>query len=142
MTPAVADQGDEFEPFSKPGLPSSCWTPPDEFTVRAMAVVCVLPPPVPVTTTVAVPIVADADAVRVRVEVPEPGATIEGGLNAAVTPEGRLEADNEIAELKVADIDVEIDELEAAPWDTETADGDAEIEKSGAEVTVKARLVV
>src|SRR5262249_62094931 len=116
MTPAVADQGDEFEPFSKPGLPSNCWTPPDEFTVRAMAVECVLPPPVPVTTTVAVPTVADADAVRVRAEVPEPGAPIEGGLNAAVTPAGRLEADDEITELKGADISVEIDGRDSTPW--------------------------
>ena len=46
-----------------------------------------------------VPVVAVLLAVNVSVELPLPGAAIEVGLKLAVTPAGRPEADNEIAEL-------------------------------------------
>ena len=59
-------------------------------------------PEVPVIVTVAAPTVALAEAVSVRVEVALPFAAGVTGLveNAAVTPEGRPEALNVVAELK------------------------------------------
>jgi hypothetical protein len=88
-------------PFSKPGLPRICVVvPPAVLTVNAIVAVWVMPPPVAVTVTFVVPVVAVLLAVKVRVELPLPGAAIDVGLKLAVTPEGRPEADNEIAELK------------------------------------------
>ena len=58
------------------------------------------PPPVAVTVTFAVPVAAVLLAVKVKVELPPPGAAIDAGLNAAVTPAGSPETDNETAELK------------------------------------------
>jgi hypothetical protein len=60
------------------------------FTVKLMVVVAVSDPEVPVIVTVTVPVVAVELAVRVNVVLPAAGL----GLNAAVTPEGRPEAEN------------------------------------------------
>ena len=60
-------------------------------TVRVRVVVCVKLPDVPVTMTVDVPVCADALAVRVSVLVLVAGF----GLNDAVTPDGRPEAESE-----------------------------------------------
>ena len=59
-------------------------------------------PEVPVMVTVAVPTVALEEAVSVRVDVALPFAAGVTGLveNAAVTPAGRPEALNVVAELK------------------------------------------
>lgn len=57
-------------------------------------------PPVAVIVTFAVPVVAVLLAVKVTFELPLPGAAMEAGLKAAVTPVGNPEADNETAELK------------------------------------------
>jgi hypothetical protein len=143
ITPAVADHGDGLEdPFSNPGFPSSCWVPPDAVTVRLTEAVCVLPPPVAVIVIVAAPTAAAELADNVRVADPEPGAAIEVGLNAAVTPEGRPEADNDTAELKPPEIAVEIVVLPELPCDTEIDDGDAETEKSGLAVALTVRLTL
>src|SRR3954469_2387003 len=69
-------------------------------TVRLTVAVWVVLPPVPVMVTVEVPRVAVEETVKVTVELPEPGAAIDDGLNEAVTPDGRPEAESAIAELK------------------------------------------
>jgi hypothetical protein len=107
-----------------------------------MEAVCVLPPPVAVIVIVAAPTAADELADNVRVADPEPGAAIEAGLNAAVTPEGRPDADNDTAELKPPEIAVEMVELPEPPCDTESDDGDAETEKSGLAVALTVRLTL
>ena len=61
----------------------------EAFTVNAMLVVCVKLPEVPVTVTVTDPVAALLLAVNVTVLVPVAGF----GLNPAVTPPGRPEAD-------------------------------------------------
>jgi hypothetical protein len=61
----------------------------EAFTVSLMLVVCVKLPEVPVTVTVMVPVAALLLAVKVTVLVPVAGF----GLNPAVTPLGRPEAD-------------------------------------------------
>jgi hypothetical protein len=64
--------------------------PEEEFTVRAMVVLCVIDPEVPVTVIVVVPTVAVGDAVSVSVDVALPFAGGVTGLveNVAVTPLG------------------------------------------------------
>ena len=61
--------------------------------------VCVTPPPVPVKVTFVVPVLAVLLAEKLTVELPLPGAAMVLGLKLAVTPAGRPEADNEMAEL-------------------------------------------
>lgn len=79
-----------------------------------------------------VPVVAVLLAVKVKVELPEPGAAIDIGLNAAVTPAGSPLAERDTAELKPPETVVEIvlvpDPLRA----TETLVGEALIVKFGA----------
>lgn len=72
-------------------------------------------PPVAVIVTLAVPVVAVLLAVKVTVELPLPGAGMEVGLKAAVTPAGNPEADNETAELKPPLTVVETVELPELP---------------------------
>lgn len=69
------------------------------FTVRGTVSVCEIPPPLAVTVTFVVPVVAVLLAENVSVELPLPGAAMEVGLKLAVTPDGKPEADSEIAEL-------------------------------------------
>ena len=104
-------------------------------TVRLTVVVWVVLPPVPVMVTVEVPRVAVELTVKVSVEVPEPGAAIEAGLKEAVTPDGRPEADSEMAELKPPETAVVIVEVPVPPCAMETAVGAAAIVKSGVVMT-------
>ena len=102
--------------------------------VRATVVVCVTPPPLAVMVTLAVPVVAVLLAENVNVEFPFPGAAIEAGLKLAVTPVGRPEADNEIAELNPPLLAVEIVALPEVPWVTDKLVGEALRLKSGVPV--------
>jgi hypothetical protein len=70
--------------------------------------------------------------VIVAVELPEPGAAMEAGLNDALAPAGRPDADSEMAELKEPEIVVEIVEVDEVPCTTESALGAAAIVKSAA----------
>ena len=74
-----------------------------------------MPPPVAFTVTFVVPVVAVLLAEKVSVELPLPGAAMEAGLKLAVTPEGRPEAESEIAELNPPLTEVETVLLPEAP---------------------------
>jgi hypothetical protein len=101
-----------------------------------------MPPPVAVTVTFDVPVVAELPAVKDKVELPLPGAAIELGLKLAVTPEGRPEADNEIAELNPPLTVVDIVLLPDEPWATERLVGEALRVKLGVAVAVIVRDIV
>ena len=68
-------------------------------TLRAMVALKVNAPEVAVTLTFANPTVAAPLAVRVSVAIPEPGAGNETGLNEALTPAGKLDADSPMGAL-------------------------------------------
>jgi hypothetical protein len=112
--------------------------------VSETVVVCVTPPPVAVTVTVDVPVTAVLLAVKVSAEFPLPGAAIDAGLKLAVTPEGKPEAENEIAELNPPLTVVESFVLPVLPWTIDTLAGEALTAKSGVavEATVSATVVV
>jgi hypothetical protein len=98
------------------------------FTVSETDVVCVADEPVPVTVIGYVP--AGVDDVVDNVSVEEPPEFTDVGLNAAVAPAGRPEAENvtDCAEPDVTAVEtVEVAELPAV---TVADDGLAEIEKS------------
>lgn len=102
-------------------------------TVKAMVVVCVSVPDVPVTVTVLVPVVAVEDAVNVNVEVALPFA---GGVTgfvekAAVTPLGRPDALNVVAELNPFWLVTVTVLVALVPCCTLTALGEAETVKPG-----------
>jgi len=82
--------------------------------------------------------------VNVAVDVPEPGAAIDVGLKATVTPVGWPLADNAIAELKPPETAVVSVEVPLLPCATETEVGEAASVKAGtgAEVTVSETLAV
>jgi hypothetical protein len=94
-------------------------------TVSVTVAVCVIPPPVPVTVIVDVPAAAVEATVKVNLDEPEPGAAMEAGLKAAVTPVGSPEADNATAESNPPETAVVRVELPLLPWTTETAVGEA-----------------
>ncbi|MGH9762691.1 MAG: hypothetical protein ACREAC_17860 [Blastocatellia bacterium] len=102
-------------------------------TVKATEVVWVTPPPVAVTVTVEVPTGVDGPAVTVMVADPDPGAPIDVGLKVAVAPEGKPDAENDIAELKLPDIAVDTVEVAELPCAIERAFGESLTEKSLAE---------
>lgn len=79
-----------------------------------------------------VPVAAVLLAVKVRVELPEPGAAMDVGLNAAVTPAGSPPAESETAELKPPETVVEIVLVPLLPVAIETLVGDALNVKFGA----------
>jgi hypothetical protein len=110
--------------------------------VKAIVALWVMPPPVAFTVTLVVPVVAVLLAVKVRVELPLPAAAIEVGLKLAVTPAGRPEADNEIAELNPPLTVVEIVLLPDAPWTTDKLVGEALSVKLGVAVAVIVREMV
>ena len=83
----------------------------------------------------------DAATVMVIVELPEPGAAIEAGLKATVTPVGWPEAESATAALKPPETVVEIVTLPAVPWVIVVEVGDAAMVKSGA-VTVRVTVAV
>jgi len=147
ITPVLTTHGEgAVDPFSNPGLPSSCVDvpPPVAVTVSATLAVCVTVPPVAVMVTVAVPVVAVALAVNVSVEVPLPGAAMDVGEKLAVTPAGNPDAESETEELKPPLTVVEIDELPEVPCTIETLVGDAASVKFGAvaALTVTTTVVV
>lgn len=134
-------------PFSNPGFPSTCVVvlpPPDAVTVSPITAECVTPPPVAVTVTLVVPVVAVELTVKVKVELPLPGAAMDTGLKLAVTPDGKPDAEREIAALNPLLTVVEIVLLPELPCVTDTLAGEAVNAKSGvaAEVMVKAIVVV
>ena len=102
MTPLVKVQGAVLaDPFSNPGLPIICVVvPPLVETVKETLVLWETPPPLALIVMVDVPAAAVLLAVKVKVELPEPGAAIDVGLNAAVTPAGSPLAESDTAELK------------------------------------------
>jgi len=106
----------------------------------------VVDPDVPVIVTVAVPTVAVADAVSVRVEVALPFAGGVTGLveNDAVTPLGKPDALNVVAELNPPVLVMVIVLVPLVPCVTVTEVGDAATVKLGVavEFTVNARVVV
>ncbi len=106
------------------------------FTVNEMVVECVVDPDVPVTVTFTVPVVAVDDAVSVKVDVALPFAGGVTGFveNAAVTPLGRPEALNVVAELNPLKLVMVIVLVPLDPCVTVTELGDAPIEKSGVDV--------
>jgi hypothetical protein len=107
-------------------------------TVRLSVVVCVRLPDVPVMVTVAGPVVAVALAVKVSLLVVVPGF----GLNAAVTPDGKPEADmvtlavNPLRRVIVTVL------VPAAPCEIATLVGDAAREKLGEAFTVRLTVAV
>ena len=135
MTLAVTLQGDAFDPFSKPGLPSNCSVtppPPPELTVRPIVVECDLPPPEPPIETLYVPAVT-ADPTRiVNVDEPAPGAPMFAGLKPAVAPAGKPEPERAIAESKLPEVVVVIKTLAELPGAIVKVEGDEEIAKSAA----------
>lgn len=105
--------------------------------VRETVVFCVMLPLVPVTVMVYVPVAAPEATVKVNCEVPAP--VMEVGLNAAVTLDGRLDADSPIDASKPPETVVVMVEVPELPWTTETDAGNAEMAKLGAE-TMPARV--
>ncbi len=89
-----------------------------------------------------VPVVAALPAVKVKVELPLPGAAIELGLKLAVTPDGKPDADSEIAELNPPLTVVEIVLLPDEPWTTDRLAGDALRVKLGVAVAVIVKAIV
>jgi hypothetical protein len=133
MTPLVTVQGAGFvDPFSNPGLPRICVVVPPEVIVSETVVLWETPPPLALMVIVDVPAAAVLAAVNVSVELPEPGAAIDVGLNAAVTPEGSPLAESDTAELKPPETVVEIVLVPLLPAATERLVGDALSVKLGA----------
>ncbi len=95
-------------------------------TVSVTVEVWVIPPPVPVTVIGYVPGTVFEATAMVIVEVPEPGAAMEAGLKAIVTPAGWPLAERAIAELKPPETDVVIVDAPFAPSATETEAGEAD----------------
>jgi len=105
---------------------------PPEVIVSEIVVLCETPPPLALTVIVEVPAAAVLATVKVSVELPEPGAAMDVGLNAAVTPAGRPVAESDTAELKPPETVVEIVLVPELPAATERLVGDALSVKLGA----------
>ena len=71
------------------------------------------------------------ETVRFRLEEPEPGAAMEAGLNAAVTPTGNPLADKVTAASKPSTVALAIVDEPMLPCLTETETGEADKEKDG-----------
>jgi hypothetical protein len=89
-------------------------------------VVSVVEPLVPVTVTVDVPVAVVEPTVKVSVELPAP--VTEVGLNAAVVPVGRPEAENVTAESNPPETATVMVEVPVEPAATETLVGEADSE--------------
>jgi hypothetical protein len=90
--------------------------------VRPIVVLCVKLPDVPVMVTVVVPVDALALAIKVSVLVLVAGF----GLNAAVTPLGRPDAERVTLPLKPFDVVIETALVPLLPWATLNALGVAD----------------
>jgi len=132
------------DPFSNPGLPRICVVVVPAVIVSETVALCETPPPLALIVIVDVPAAAVLAAVNVRVELPEPGAAMDAGLNAAVTPAGSPLAESETAELKPPETVVEMVLVPELPAATERLAGDALTAKSGVAVaeTVKETVVL
>jgi hypothetical protein len=109
------------------------------FTVRLTVVVCVRLPDVPVMITVAGPVAAVALAVSVSLLVVVAGF----GLNAAVTPVGKPDADIVTVLVKpFRRVTVSVLVPPAPPCETVTLVGEAASEKFGDGLTVRLTVVV
>ena len=117
---------------------------PPEVIVSETVVLWETPPPLALIVIVDVPATAVLLALKVRVELPEPGAAIDVGLNAAVTPAGSPLAESDTAELKPPETVVEIVLVPVLPSATERLAGDALMAKFGevAAFTVSGIVVV
>jgi hypothetical protein len=117
--------------------------PPDVIVSETLAL-WDKPPPLALIVIVDVPAVAVLLAVKVKVELPEPGAAIDVGLKAAVTPAGSPLAESDTAELKPPETVVEIVLDPLLPAATERLAGEALTAKSGVAVeeTVKEIVVL
>ena len=126
--------------LSKLVLASSCDEPPPvAVTVRLSVVLCDSEPDVPVIVTVLVPAAAVALAVSVSVLVD----VVLAGLNAAVTPLGRPDADNATLPLKPFTLPTVTVLVPLALCATLNVDGDADSEKSAvAVVEIVSAIVV
>ena len=82
------------------GVPAEIVNVPGAVIFRVTEDVCVTPPPVAVTVIGYEPATAVDATVKVSVDEPEPGAAMDAGLNAAVTPAGSPLAVSAIAELQ------------------------------------------
>ena len=113
-------------------------------TVSETVVVWVMPPPVAVTVIVEVPAAAVEPTVKVSAEEPEPGAAMDVGLKAAVTPVGKPEAESAIAALNPPETAVVMVALPVLPSATESEVGEADSVKAGvaAAVTVSEMVAV
>jgi len=110
-------------------------------TVSATVVFCWMPPLLPVTVIGYVPGGVLDPTVMVIVELPEPGAGIGLGLKLTVVPDGAPEADRLMALLKPPLTVVVIVDVPWFPCVTLSDDGEAEIVKFGAAVTVSVTVV-
>ena len=113
-------------------------------TLRATAVVWVVPPPVPVIVMVLFPVLAPWCTVIVIDEVPEPGATMDEGLKLTATPDGMPDTDNAIAESKPPEAVVVIVEVPELPQARASEVGDVRMVKPPplpADVTFRERVV-
>ncbi|HSK42855.1 MAG TPA: hypothetical protein VLA83_03090 [Candidatus Binatia bacterium] len=117
---------------------------PPVVIVSEMEVLWETPPPLALIVIVDVPAAAVLLADNVSVELPLPGAAMDVGLNAAVTPEGSPLAESDTAELKPPETVVEIVLEPLLPAATERLVGDALSVKLGevAAFTVKGITVV
>ncbi len=139
ITPAVSVHGAVLVPFSKPGLPSSCWAAADVM-VSEMVVVWLSAPDVPVMVIVLVPVAAVLLAVKVRTLVDAVGLV----PNDAVTPLGKAEFESVTAPVKPPESVTVIVLLPLVPCFTARLAGEAESEKFGVAVafTVSEMAVV
>jgi len=113
-------------------------------TVTVILTVWLNVPLVPVTVSVYVPVGVEAPTEIVRVDVAEPpeGGVTEVGLKVLVVPVGRPEIERLTAELKPLKDVIVIVEVPEAPCVIVKDDGEADIVKSGAAVTVRLTLTV
>src|ERR1035437_3576172 len=113
---------------------------PGAVTVSETVVVWVIPPPMAVTVMAYAPVATEEPTAMDIVEVPEPGAAMDDGLKATVTPLGWPLAERAMAELKPPPTIEVMVELPLLPWRTETEPGEAETENDGTGGPVSAAI--
>jgi len=88
-----------------------------------------------------VPVTVVEATVNVTLDVPEPGAAMDVGLKATVTPAGCPDADKAIAESNPPETEVLIVELPLLPRTTETEAGEAAMVKAGVALVGASALI-